>query len=106
MTDKEALQKKAMILKLKPEDLRLWASTNLNLSELHKLKEINNKNKYITEYSYNHLALMPITSEPVVDVLSEDNIMTDENSRAVNNIALYDCDSTCAREEDLFIDNM
>ncbi|XP_023015576.2 mitochondrial RNA polymerase [Leptinotarsa decemlineata] len=53
VTDNASSQKKATVKKLTVADLKLLASTNLNLSELYRLKELSKKP--VEEHTYNNL---------------------------------------------------
>ncbi|EFA08534.1 DNA-directed RNA polymerase, mitochondrial [Tribolium castaneum] len=64
VTETNAKQQKTSIKKLTWNDLKLLASTNLNLSELHKLKDLTKDNQHVQEHTYNNLAVIdPIAAE-------------------------------------------
>lgn len=61
------MQQKATVQKLTPNDLKIFMTTNLDLSELHKLKNINNNMRQVEEHTYNNLTViehLPCETEP------------------------------------------
>uniref|UniRef100_A0A6P7FD70 Uncharacterized protein LOC114328862 n=1 Tax=Diabrotica virgifera virgifera TaxID=50390 RepID=A0A6P7FD70_DIAVI len=85
VTDNSSCQRRANVKKLTFSELELLASTNLNLSELHKLKEILQNPTVANEYSYNNLNIidnLPSTSASNIDFV---NINSGEmNEKTVN----------------------
>ncbi|CAG9817637.1 unnamed protein product [Phaedon cochleariae] len=83
VTNNSSCQLKATVQKLTFSDLKLLASTNLNLSELYKLKELS-KHTPVEEHTYNNLNIIeniPRTSqESKNDILSTD-LSTDQNDQ-------------------------
>jgi DNA-directed RNA polymerase len=71
VTDSAAKQQKASITKLKWDDLKLLATTNLNLSELHKLKDLSKNNQHLQEHTYNNLAVIENVSSGENDILAD-----------------------------------
>lgn len=68
MSEKSHSERKVTVLKLKPEDLKMLALTNLKLSELYKLKEIYQNNKHIEAFTYNNLTMdVPILNKEAAD---------------------------------------
>lgn len=58
--------------------MSLWALTNLNLSELYKLKSVTSNNLFV-EHTYNNLTI--IENNPIVDnVPSELSVINEEES--------------------------
>ncbi|CAG9865430.1 unnamed protein product [Phyllotreta striolata] len=55
VTENSSHQRRANVKKLSFNDLELLATTNLNLSELHKLKELSNNNAILGEHTYYNL---------------------------------------------------
>ncbi|XP_072382845.1 DNA-directed RNA polymerase, mitochondrial [Diabrotica undecimpunctata] len=73
VTDNSSCQRRANVKKLTFSELELLASTNLNLSELHKLKEILQNPTVANEYSYNNLNIidnLPSTSTSNIDFVN------------------------------------
>ncbi|KAG5895035.1 hypothetical protein JTB14_014773 [Gonioctena quinquepunctata] len=60
VTENSSCQQKASVQKLTFNDLKLLASTNLNLSELYKLKELSKKISSFEEHTYNNLNIIDI----------------------------------------------
>ncbi|XP_044253587.1 DNA-directed RNA polymerase, mitochondrial [Tribolium madens] len=70
VTESNAKQQKTCIKKLTWNDLKLLASTNLNLSELHKLKDLTKDNQHVQEHTYNNLAAIDPISAVETDILN------------------------------------
>ncbi|KAJ8951598.1 hypothetical protein NQ318_020475 [Aromia moschata] len=64
VTDKSSSQHKASIQKLTSSDLKLLASTSLNLSELYKLKELSKSTIIIEQHTYNNLSVIENMPNP------------------------------------------
>lgn len=58
VTDKSTSEHKAKIQNLKGEDLKLLALTNLNLSELYKLRSKATNNHVFEEHTYHNLTVI------------------------------------------------
>lgn len=88
VTDKSTTEHKAKILNLKPEDLKLLALSNLNLSELYKLKSFSNTNYVFEEHTYHNLTVIENPTN-VNNSLSELAVITVEPS-SNNNAICHD----------------
>ncbi|RZC40231.1 DNA-directed RNA polymerase, mitochondrial, partial [Asbolus verrucosus] len=73
VTETTTKQQKTSITKLTWNDLKLLATTNLNLSELHKLKNLSKSNEYVKEHTYNNLTAIENVASGESDVFSETN---------------------------------
>ncbi|CAH1100116.1 unnamed protein product [Psylliodes chrysocephalus] len=85
VTENSSCQRRATVKKLTFSDLELLATTNLNLSELYKLKELS-QNKIFNEHTYNNLNMIdnfPTSSLDIHKSLNL-NVSSDNNKRAVN----------------------
>ncbi|XP_018577460.1 DNA-directed RNA polymerase, mitochondrial [Anoplophora glabripennis] len=82
VTDKSSSQHKATVQKLTSTDIKLLAMTNLNLSELYKLKELSKNTNYLEQHTYNNLNVVeniPSTSNSSnVDDFSILNVKAEE----------------------------
>ncbi|KAJ8965990.1 hypothetical protein NQ314_003787 [Rhamnusium bicolor] len=107
VTDKSSFQHKASIQKLTSSDLKLLASTSLNLSELYKLKELSKNTRFIEEHTYNNLNvienLRDTSSFSQIDDFSTFSVESEEKT------VLYNIPSTIPSEVDAnsraFIEN-
>ncbi|KAJ3645908.1 hypothetical protein Zmor_023531 [Zophobas morio] len=71
VTDSKTKQQKTNIKKLTWNDLKLLATTNLNLSELYKLKDLAKNNEHVQEHTYNNLAVIDSVTSGENDILNE-----------------------------------
>lgn len=52
------VEQKATVQKLTPNDLKIFMATDLNLSELYKLKNLNSDSRHAEEHTYNNLTII------------------------------------------------
>ncbi|XP_022917116.2 DNA-directed RNA polymerase, mitochondrial [Onthophagus taurus] len=77
---------KARITRLNPNDLKFLALTNLNLSELHKLKDMMRSNKFVEEHTYNNLTIIDNPQIYEEKVIIEQTNLEDEIENLENNV--------------------
>lgn len=105
VSDYSTSEQKATIQKLHPSDLKLLALTNLNLSELYKLKDFTKKTIF-EEHTYNNLTIIEnapsidvsldlsvINNQPVEDTSTNLEVVNviDENVPEIENVTQTDC---------------
>lgn len=76
------MEEKAKVRKLSSHDLNFFTSTNLNLNELYKLKDMMRINRTFVEHTYNNLAI--IENMPNIVEATTNSVITPSISN-VNN---------------------
>ncbi|KAF2883356.1 hypothetical protein ILUMI_22858 [Ignelater luminosus] len=77
VTNQSTVEQKASVKKLSPSDLKIFARTDFNLSELYKLKVLR-KEKYVEEHTYHNLTIIeniPTIIETVPENIDSSNII-------------------------------
>lgn len=73
MSNNSTIEQKAPVKKLTPNDLKIFMTTNLDLSELYKLKNICDDVKHAEAHTYNNLtaidSILPRESEASTGIL-------------------------------------
>lgn len=76
VTNESTVEQKASVKNLSPSDLKIFARTDFNLSELYKLKALR-KQRYIEEHTYHNLTIIeniPTIIEAVPEYIDSSNI--------------------------------
>lgn len=67
------MQQKTAVKRLNPNDLKIFTTTNFDLSELYKLKSFSHNTTFIEEHTYNNLTV--IENIPRPDISEEKDIL-------------------------------
>lgn len=113
VTKNSSSHQRASIKKITPKDLKLLATTNFNLNELYKVKQLSKNVSHLEEHTYNNLNFMEgisktyttIEKTPEVNRISqigkigEQMMSTDLNKVASQTEYLIDNDAFLEIEE-------
>lgn len=91
VSDNSTIQQKTAVKKLNPNDLKIFTTTNFDLSELYKLKSFSYNTSLVEEHTYNNLTV--IENIPQLEISEEKDILTTNlNSSTVLPKVQEECD--------------